>query len=64
MIHDLGTFIKVRDCGMIDVTSMAVDAKPRRFSSSDLDEVILIVTEIVEEKKRLFCTKGKSRKEK
>jgi len=59
MPTDHGTHITIRKCGKIDITSIGFDKKPIRHSSSDLDEVILILVGILEEKKNVICSGGK-----
>ena len=59
MPNDFGTHITVRNCGKVDILSIEFDGKPTRHSTSDLDEVILILMGIIEEKKKIICPEGK-----
>ena len=58
MIIDYGTRITVRSCGKVDIMSTGFDRVSKRWSTSDLDEVILILTGIIEEKKKVICESG------
>jgi hypothetical protein len=49
---DSGVLVRVKKCGTVEVINLNLKEGNRKFSSSDLDEVILEITSIIEEKKK------------